>query len=147
MSDRIGSLLAGLTAPGIYRTAGRTSSVVLAQRARLCAWRFFHLDGRRIASKDDFLRDCAAAMQFPATFGHNWDALEDSLRDLSWAPTEKGYLLLLDGAGHFALSAPDDFAVALDILHSAVAFWQPTPTPLAVVLRGLGKAPLQLPWL
>jgi hypothetical protein len=145
MSDKICRLLAGITAPGVYRTPERASTAIVAQQARLCGWRLFHLDGQQVASKEDLLQCCATVMRFPSYFGRNWDALEDSLRDLSWAPTQAGYLLLFDHAARFAHAAPADFAVALDIFRSAIEFWRPTPTPLAVVLRGLGDAGAQVP--
>ena len=41
-----------------------------------------HLDGTKITSKESFLKEIAEALEFPDYFGHNWDALEDCLRDL-----------------------------------------------------------------
>jgi hypothetical protein len=37
-------------------------------------------------SKRALLQWYAANLQFPDYFGDNWDALEESLRDLSWLP-------------------------------------------------------------
>ena len=34
--------------------------------------------------KGEFIDHIAKALNFPATFGKNWDALNDSLTDLSW---------------------------------------------------------------
>jgi hypothetical protein len=147
MSDRLGSLLHGEIAPGVYRWASRASAINVVRRAEQVGWRCFALDGQRIAFKDDFLRACAAAMHLPAYFGYNWDALEDALRDLAWTPAERGYLVLYDGTGHFAHARPDEFAVALSILHDAVDSWRPTPTPMAVLLRGLGRAGPRIPLL
>ena len=39
----------------------------------------------------------AAAFDFPDYFGANWDALEECLRDMSWAPAG-GYVLLVTQA-------------------------------------------------
>lgn len=41
-----------------------------------------HLDGTKITSKESFLKEIAEVLEFPSYFGHNWDALEDCLRDL-----------------------------------------------------------------
>jgi RNAse (barnase) inhibitor barstar len=41
-----------------------------------------HLDGIKITSKESFLKEIAEALEFPEWFSHNWDALEDCLRDL-----------------------------------------------------------------
>jgi hypothetical protein len=54
------------------------------------------------------------ALAFPDWFGHNWDALEDCLTDLSWLEAG-GYVVLLEGNG------PSDMLV--DVLRSAAQFW------------------------
>ena len=85
--------------------------------------------------KDALLDEIAAALAFPATFGGNWDALADSLGDLSWLPAP-GYVLLLDHSTDLRESAPDDFAILLEILDEAartharagVPFWAVLPT-------------------
>lgn len=141
MTTHLERLLCGLIEPGVYSYRSRASIASIAWRARITGWRFFHLDGQRIESKADLLAACAEAMRFPVTFGRNWDALEDSLRDLSWAPAHRGYLLLYDGAGRLAAAAPEDFAVAVDVFRSAAAHWRQSETPLAVLLRGL-KGPV-----
>ncbi|MGY1459494.1 MULTISPECIES: barstar family protein [unclassified Luteimonas] len=84
--------------------------------------------------KDALLDQIAEALQFPATFGGNWDALADSLGDLSWLPAP-GYVLLLDHCADLRDAAPDDFATLLDILDEAataharagVPFWALLP--------------------
>ena len=83
-------------------------------------------------------------MGFPAYFGHNWDALEDSARDLAWA-LAGGYLVLYDHIRGFAEAQPEEFAVAVDILRSAAAYWRETPTPMVVLLRGTGRGAAQVP--
>jgi hypothetical protein len=85
-------------------------------------------------------------LRFPSYFGHNWDAFEESLNDMSWAPAP-GYLVLFDGAGAFARTQPDEFGVALDIFRESVRRWQQQGTPLIVVLRGAGRAADHVPWL
>lgn len=88
--------------------------------------------------KAALLGELAAALDFPPTFGGNWDALADSLGDLSWLPAP-GYLLLLDHCAGLREGAADDFATLLDILDEAarsharagVPFWAllPVSTP------------------
>jgi len=106
MNDRLTNLLVGRVAPSLYRLTQPTATGEIAQRAANHGWRFARLDGRQIASKAAFVAAFAAALDFPAYFGHNWDALADSVRDLSWAPAERGYLVLYEDAGVFAAAAP-----------------------------------------
>lgn len=76
----------------------------------------------------------AAALELPPGFDARWEALADSLGDLSWLPAP-GYLLLLDHVGGLRESAPEDFDMLLEILDEAarahaaagVPFWALIP--------------------
>ncbi len=59
-------------------------------------------------------------MDFPGSFGGNWDALNDALQDLSWLNTG-GCVLHLSGVAALAPGVRD---VLLEILVSAAAFWK-----------------------
>lgn len=48
-----------------------------------------------VTTKEELLSKISNALSFPSTFGYNWDALDDSLRDLSWLQV-KGVLLVLE---------------------------------------------------
>lgn len=39
-----------------------------------------------ISSREDLLNEVYRRLQFPDYFGHNWDALWECIRDLSWLP-------------------------------------------------------------
>jgi hypothetical protein len=142
---RLADLLAGRIPPGIYQFASRARPATIAKQAAPGGWRFFYLDGRQIASKSDFLQACVASLGLPDYFGNNWDALEDSLRDLAWAPARNGYLVLYDHVGRFACGQPEAFAVALAILRESVATWRATSTPMAVLLRDAACAASEAP--
>src|SRR3546814_14087150 len=68
--------------------------------------------------KDDALARFARALHFPDWFGGNWDALQDSLSDLSWLPAE-GYLLLLEDVAQWREADGEGFDVALEIREPA----------------------------
>ena len=97
----------------------------------------YHVAEANLENADDkaaLLDELAAALEFPATFGANWDALADSLGDLSWRPAP-GYVLLLDHCADLREAAPADFATLLEILDEAarahagqgVPFWAVLP--------------------
>ena len=144
MSDKVEALFSGAVAPGVYRTGLRTTPASLARAAESHGWRAFHLDGRELATKAEFLETSSRALGFPGYSGHNWDAFEESLNDMSWAPAQ-GYLLVFDGAGGFARSQPDEFAVAVEILQESVRRWDALGIPLVVLLRGAGRAAGDVP--
>ncbi len=144
MSGKLDALFTGARPPGVYRATLRTRAEALCREAEGRGWRCFHLDGRHIASKAEFLTAGARALNFPSYFGANWDALEESLNDMSWAPGQ-GYLVVFDRVARFAEAQPDEFAVALDILRESVQRWAARGVPLVVLLRGAGRAAQDAP--
>jgi hypothetical protein len=98
---------------GVYRT-DRPEVVCDAARAR----------GLEVVSikvsdteKGELLSQIARALEFPAWFGGNWDALEDCLCDLSWREAQ-GTVLLFEN-----IRPGSDFGVLADILASAAEYW------------------------
>lgn len=74
--------------------------------------------------KRDLLQRIATALEFPATFGANWDALADCLEDLGWLPDAGGYAWLFDHAADLRDAAPDAFDALRDVLEAACGFWK-----------------------
>lgn len=70
------------------------------------------------ADKPAVLARMAEALAIPDGRGRNWDALGDSLRDLSWLPAP-GYALLFDGAQHLRDADEASFDTLLSLLEDA----------------------------
>jgi hypothetical protein len=85
------------------------------------------------------LSKLAEALEFPAWFGGNWDALEDCLTDLSWL-NAAGHVLLIEGA---AGAPADDLGVLEDVLAAAAAHWAERGRPFFAVFVG-GRTALAL---
>jgi hypothetical protein len=90
------------------------------------------------ADKAQLLKNLAAALGFPDWFGHNWDALEDSLTDLSWREAP-AYVLLIQNA-----KPGDDLGVLTDILRSSAESWAGRGKPFFAVFVDPGGV-LSLP--
>lgn len=71
--------------------------------------------------KDELLHRLAASLQLPATFGYNWDALADCLRDFGWMPAW-GYVLLFEHVDELREAAPTDYDILLGVLDDAATF-------------------------
>jgi hypothetical protein len=107
---------------GVYRVA-RADEVLDATRgSRLLVAKI------PFAEKEKLLKNIAAALALPDWFGHNWDALEDCLTDLSWREAP-GYVLLFEDA-----KPGDDLGVLLDILRSSAEWWAGRGKPFFAVL-------------
>ena len=83
------------------------------------------------ASRDTLYDQLTVALRLPADFGRNWDALADSVRDLSWLKAT-GVILLLDRAEDMREASEEDFDTLLDILEEAVDYWQDAGVPFFV---------------
>jgi hypothetical protein len=78
---------------------------------------------------------CAAALALPAWFGHNWDALAESLTDLPGRVA-----LVVTGWRAYAEARPAEWRTAQDVFATSVA---ERPTSLTVLLS-LGDLPATL---
>jgi RNAse (barnase) inhibitor barstar len=94
----------------------RLSKAALRDELRVC-----RTDLSGCHDKDELLRRLAVSLALPATFGHNWDALADCLRDLGWMPAW-GYVLLFPRADELRHAAAADFNTLLGILDDASTF-------------------------
>jgi len=77
--------------------------------------------------KEKLLGALASKLRFPSYFGHNWDALEECLRDLSWL-SDQPRVVIVHEAFPFS-SAGDALAIYLGILSDAVAAHSDRDTP------------------
>lgn len=86
------------------------------------------LDVAVIDGQSRVIEKIAQALDFPEWFGGNWDALEDSLGDLSWR----------EGSGHVLVfrshPAGDELGVLIDILRSTAEYWAQRRKPFFAVL-------------
>ena len=139
-------LLDGARPSGMYRLRAAANPDSIRRQVEARGWRFFHVDGAAIADKRSFIRGVGDAMHFPAYSGQNWDAFEESLRDLTWAPA-RGYLVLFDEPDQFAARDPEQWTVAQAILAEAIAFWRAQGVPMVVLFRRAGRALPAIPWL
>lgn len=135
MSDRFDS-----TTPeppsGLYEFCSRVSSEELRRSLEAQGVRCFVLDLRGVPDKAALLEAWAESVDAPDWVGRNWDALEEAMRDLSWARAER-YVVIVTGAAELASGDPKSWRTALDILRSAVAEWVSRGIPMLVLVRGV----------
>ena len=132
--NAIDAVLTSAAAPGIYRLLSQAGVVAMARAVTARGWRFFYLDGRRARDKAGFLTAAAAAMAFPAYYGQNWDAFEECITDLAWAPAP-GYVLLYDHVWCFACHPAGEWPVARSILAETSRVWANRAAPFYTLLR------------
>lgn len=114
-----------------------------AELASLLDWATVIIEVPPGSGRRGFFDVCAAAFGFPEYFGHNWDAFEeclisqefDEVDDLAEAD---GLLVLWSGWGDLAETAPDEFAVAIEVFRDVLASWEHDDLAARVVLVGDG---------
>ena len=98
----------------------------------------FYFGGTVIRSKADFFNQAKRVMKLPDYFGHNWDAFEECINDLSWIEAD-GYIFAYDNADIFFREHPDDKEILLSILHNAKHNWQLEKIPFEALLAGTDR--------
>lgn len=88
-----------------------------------------------VGQKEAFLKATAAGLKFPPTFGANFDALADCLRDLSWQGA-KGWVVVLTGSETLRGKNPAVFLEALNIFAEASVFWRGQGKPFWAMIHG-----------
>lgn len=74
--------------------------------------------GARCTSKERTLQEWAAALQFPSSFGTNWDAFEDCMNDLEWLNARR-VVAVVTRADEMLPRSARAFAMLTDILRTA----------------------------
>lgn len=115
---------------GIYRAPQAIDELRAAPDLQWTAVSLKHIRNKRA-----LLKALALAMNFPATFGGNRDALADCLQDLSWLP-HRGCVLHLQGFTGFSAAVPAEQAVLLDILGAAADYWRRQERTFIVLVDG-----------
>lgn len=124
---------------GIFRYAGYDSSTELVEAAHAWGWAAWLVDGESVQSKPEFIGAIATALDLPKWQGKNWDALEETLRDLP--ETRKGenpasgYLIVLNTPRDWIRRAPNEWKTATSLLQEVSEFWRAQGVPFTVVLR------------
>lgn len=80
------------------------------------------LDGGKMSTADEVFEQFSDALDFPAYFGWNWNALFDCLSDLSWRPADS-YLIIVEHAEEILLDKKEEFSTLFSILSRSAREW------------------------
>jgi RNAse (barnase) inhibitor barstar len=129
MSDdvQLQAILADADKAGVYHLPHMDKGQVLAA-ARDAGLAAFRVDLAAAGDKAQMLAAIAGAMKFPDWFGHNLDALADSLADMAWQPAD-GYLVLLEHCDGIHGKAEEDFLGVLQVFEQAANDWREQGIP------------------
>lgn len=121
------NLFADSSLAGVHHLPhGSIDDLLAGARAAGCL--VFRIDLAATRSKDEMLNAIGRALRFPEWFGHNWDALTDSLLDMGWLPAT-GYMVILDHCDGIHGHAEGDFVKLMQIFQEAAATWREDGVP------------------
>jgi len=127
----------GLEPPfGLREFRSRLSSDELKRSLDEQGIRCFVLDLRGVSGKAALLEAWGESVEVPQWVGRNWDALDEAVRDLSWARAER-YVVIVTGGGELASVEAKSWQMTLDILRTGVAEWETRGVPMLILVRGV----------
>jgi len=138
VNNAIASILESHKA-GVWFLPGNGDARAVQSAAKKARYTYVHIDGSKIERKEQLLNALATALRLPASFGHNWDALEECLTDMEWEDAS-GYVIYYEHIEALQDAHPDQFDTLVEILRDAVASWKEDDTAMIVLLAG-GKPP------
>jgi hypothetical protein len=80
------------------------------------------LRGEKMLTREALWDECAAALQFPSYFGHNWDAFDECLNDLGWL-NANAYVLVFSATERVLSKDEHDFSILIKILNQCGLSW------------------------
>lgn len=98
------------------------------------SYKVTYLDAALWRSSGDMHRDIADALDFPAYYGRNLDALDDCLNDVAtqsygWTAADAGLVIVIDGYDQFAKRDAKTAHLLLDIYARRASIWGTIWTP------------------
>ena len=89
---------------------------------------FSAIDLQNCNSKTQLLEALSEGLNFPPSFGKNWDALADYLSDLSWLASD-AFVICFANSHHYRDRHEQDFKTLIEILEEASANWSEQESP------------------
>jgi RNAse (barnase) inhibitor barstar len=123
---------------GVYAAPRDTSTLRARAAGERDVWRT--LDLSVIRDKSGLLHALCRTLDFPGSFGHNWDALADALQDFSWLHWSS-LVIEIDGIASLKRQAPDVWRTALDIFRDAATYWATHDRTFIVLVHGETELP------
>ena len=123
-----------LTAPaaGAFDSVHFSESAPGAAALDAAGIRVAALDGAAIGGKQDLMAALSDSLDLPDWFGGNWDALDESLRDLSWLEAD-GHVLVVEGGDVLWRRQPELAGTLVSVWTGAAASWAAKGIPFHLV--------------
>ena len=133
--DALKKLFESALPSGVFWLKSHAAPAEVSKLAKSHDMAFFHLDGKNIEKKEQFLNHAATAMHFPDYFGNNWDSFEECLTDLEWVDGA-GFVIYFDHTDGFAQHHESQLETVIELFQDAVDTWKGEGKSMLVLLSG-----------
>jgi RNAse (barnase) inhibitor barstar len=121
------TLFANAAAAGVHHLPhGPLDKLLAGAKAAGCL--VLPIDLAAARNKEELLGAVAKGLRFPQWFGHNLDALSDSLLDMGWLPAT-GYVVILEHCDGIHGRAEADFVALMQVFQEAAETWREDGVP------------------
>ena len=134
-SDALKKLLEDKTPRGVFWLTSHAPVPELTKQAKAKKMMFYHLEGKKIEKKEQFLNHASVVMHFPSDSGKNWDAFYDCITDMEWAEAD-GYLIYFDHTEAFDAHHESQLETVIELFEDAVNYWKDEGKYMLVLLSG-----------
>lgn len=121
ITENITKLLSDSNLPRLAAVSPAHKDIVVCA-AQEHAFSIWTLDGRKMKNDETVFEHFAEVLRFPGYFGRNWDAMDECLRDMEWAPAD-AHLIVINDADNLFLTSPSTFYALVDCLRFVAKHW------------------------
>jgi RNAse (barnase) inhibitor barstar len=118
---------------GVYGVEKRSNVRQTKKAALINGLDYICIDLKNSLDKSSFLKTVADALQFPAYFGMNWDALSDFLTDLSWKKAI-GCVIVFISFNTIYENMAADVKIIKNIFESTALYWKQNKVQFYIIL-------------
>ncbi len=125
---------------GVFWLKAPATPAAVGKLAKARGLTCFHLEGKSIEKKEQFLNHAATVMHFPDYFSNNWDAFEECITDFEWLDAA-GFVIYFDHTDNFAAHHESQLETVVELFQDAVNYWKDEGKPMVVLLSGKEAVP------
>lgn len=139
-NPKLAALFESDSPSGVYWLKTAEAPATVSKLAKAKGLAAFHLEGKSIERKEQFLNHAATVMHFPDYFSSNWDAFEECITDFEWVDAE-GFVIYFDHTDNFANHHESQLETVVELFQDAVDYWKDEGKPMLVLLSGAHPVP------
>lgn len=120
-------ILSNADIAGVFETPANAADDIVAAATEL-GHVVYRIDMRKAHACDEMLHMIGVGLDLPPWYGTSFDALNDCICDMGWAPGT-GYTVILENCHNLNNTAHGELNMLLDVFNEAAASWREETPP------------------